>query len=165
LRCPDNQAASITVEGMHIVEASEDMTAVLGEDLDSLCSLLPVRWGPFDVLVRHIAIDDERPVGQVTVLKNSLSPETRALLTKHGIEHESLAECADLVVRASYRNRGVGRELLESVIRSAHSKGIRLVAFVTGDNTEARSTFLARGWVEWDIPYNGSVLLGPDVTR
>lgn len=150
---------------MHIIEASEDTTALLGEDLDSLCGLLPVRWGTFEVFLRQVAIDDERPVGQVTVLSNSLSHAMRALLTQHRIEYESLAECADLVVRPQHRNRGVGRELLESVTRSAHSKGIRLVAFVTSDNSEALTAFLSSGWAALDLPYDGAVLLGPDATH
>jgi len=158
---PDKQWLSVTIDGMDIVEASEDLTAALGEDLDSLCSLLPVRWGPCDVIVRQVALVDGRPVGQVTVLKDSLSAEVRGLLAANGIDEGSIAECADLVVRSSFRKQGVGRDLLQSVTAAARERGVRLVAVVTTSSPDARRTFLGNGWAELELPHGDSVMLGP----
>lgn len=160
-RHPDSRGNRVTVPPMRIVEASEDLTAHLGEELDSLCSLLPVRWGPLDVLLRQVALAEGRPVGQVTVLRNELGTEMRALLTENGVGCGNVSECADLVVRSSFRNRGVGKELLDSIVRAAGSEGMRLFAVVTSDVSEARRTFLSAGWTEFDLPHGGSLMLGP----
>lgn len=150
---------------MQIIRASEDLTASLGEELDSLCSLLPVRWGPLDVLLRQVAFAEGKPVGQVTVLKSDLSEEARIMLEEQGVERGNVAECADLVVRSSFRNRGVGKELVASITRTAGEEGMRLVALVGNDLSEARRAFLAAGWTEMELPREGFMLLGPDPTR
>lgn len=150
---------------MRIVEASEDLTASLGEEFDSLCSLLPVRWGPLDVLMRQVAFSEGKPVGQVTVLKSDLSAEMRTMLEEQGVERSGIAECADLVVRSSFRNRGVGKDLLDSIARAANGEGMRLVARVTSDLSEARRTFLSAGWTEMELPCGGFMMLGPASSR
>lgn len=146
---------------MHVIEAPEDITGGLGEDLDSLCSLLPVRWGDAEIALRQVAFSDDTAVGQVTVLKGALRPELADLLEQHGVARETAAECADLVVRKTFRNRGVGKILLESITTLGHEKGLRLVAVVDAQGTSAHRTFLAAGWQEIGIPSGGRLMIGP----
>lgn len=164
-RCPDRHLEGVTVAAMNIVTASEDLTALLGEGLDSLCSLLPVRWGPLEVAMRQVALVEGRPVGQVTVLRGGPSESIRGVLAEHEVDLANVAECTDLVVRSSFRNRGVGSELLASITRAADADGTRLVALVAADAHDARKTFLSGGWTEIGSSADGIVMLGPDVSR
>ncbi|WP_406150973.1 GNAT family N-acetyltransferase [Streptomyces sp. NBC_01012] len=82
-----------------------------------------------------IARDDERPTGTISLVRAAM-PNAR---------HR--AEVSKLMVRPSARGRGVGRDLLTAVERSAADEGLTLLVLDTETGSDAERLYASAGWI------------------
>lgn len=110
-----------------------------------------------DALGAWVAASDNAVVGHVALHRSSAEQVMEVVVSATGMDMESVAVVARLLVAPTARRHGVGRALLERATDEAARLGRRAVLDVIEDHTAAISLYERCGWtrvgrVDWTIP-------------
>lgn len=156
--------------------------ALRTHQLDGYPKYLPADVGAFIVdpgaigawvAVRGDQVVGEEVLGHVALHGNSVPPVMEVAQSATGLDADSIAVVARLLVAPAARRQGVGRTLLERATMEAARLGRRAVLDVLEEHRAAIALYETCGWkrlgrADWslpgDLPLREFVYLSPDLS-
>ena len=110
-----------------------------------------------DALAAWVATTDGEVLGHIALHRSSAQQVMELVLSTTGMQEDSIAVVARLLVAPDVRGRGIGRALLEKGTREAARLGRRAVLDVVESHRAAIALYERCGWtrvgrVEWALP-------------